>query len=145
MEPFLGSKGAKNAFWAQKITIWAKNAHFGPKVLFWRQKTNFGRKVCFFAKSALWRMHELTYPQPKSTPGATGPKKSAFLLQRAVLGCTSQFLAQSALLAPKKLFEPNVHFSAPIPRMLIKPIVSWWNPTPFGPKSDFGPKSAFLR
>ena len=82
-----------------------QNAHFGPKVLFWRRKTNFARKVWFFCKKCPFENARTHIHPAKIDSGRDRAQKSAFLLHIAVLGCTSHFFAQSALLAPKNFFE----------------------------------------
>ena len=101
MEPFR-AEIVKSALFAPKSLFGPKSAFRAQNALL-AQKVVFGPKVRFGAKSAPWNSHELTYPQPKSPPGAAGP-------QKVDVAPKSTFLLQNAFWAQKRIFGAQVHF-----------------------------------
>ncbi len=123
----------------------------------------------FGVKSPPWNSHELTYPQPKSHPGPTGPQKvdfcsrNHFLAQKCILGAKVHFWRQSALFAKNALLRPHAADAyqtngflmkmEPLlaqKRILAKKCISgpkidfWAQKAKMAPKCVLGPKSAFF-
>ncbi len=74
--------------------------------------------------------------------GGMDPQK-ADLLQKPLFRPKTTFVRFFAFWSQKYVFGANSHFCVPVSRMLIKPMEFQCKWSPFWPKRDFGPKSAF--
>ena len=120
--------GVLNPFWSPRNHIWAPKTHFGPKNAFWAQNALLAQKVipgaqiAILSKNALWSSHELTYPQPKSPPCAAGAKNANFAPKMHSFSEIGHFHSFCDFGPKRGSFAKKVHFGAPMPRMLIKPM-----------------------
>ena len=139
MEPIL-VQIAKMHFLLQNHFLGPK-VHFEPKMHFWRKQWLWAKRA-IFSKPPPWNSHELTY---RSYIFAIWPPwcpKMRIVAPKIAFWLQNRICALLAFWAPKRTFHDKVHFCAPMPRMLIKPMGIWSKWSPFGPKCDFGPKSA---
>ena len=106
--------GSKNAFWTQKRILGPKCV-FGPKSDSWGAKCDFEQKITF----ELSRTH-IPSAEMKKRRGRS--QKCEFWPKIAFIQPNWVFSLFLRLWAQKGVFCEKVHFCAPMPRMLIKPM-----------------------
>ena len=117
--------------------------NFMIKITLGGKSVNFGKNA-ILSKKCLSEHARTHIPLPPTRFWHRPDSKSDEFDKKCVVSPKTHFGAKSALLAQKCTFCPKTHFLDRWLRMLIKPVVYWWNFITLVPKSDFGAKSALL-
>ena len=106
--------GTKNAFWAQKRNL-------GPKCVFGPKSDSWGAK-CDFEQKCTLELSRTHIPPAEIASGRGRSQKCDFWPRNAFIQQNWAFSLLLRFWAQKGIFCEKVHFCAPMPRMLIKPM-----------------------